>query len=76
MLDCKYMNTPMVTKLKLLNDDSSDIVDVIISIDYWIIDVSNKYETICMFFCKHIESVYGGASTCSPNCNKTCDEVP
>ena len=28
MMDCKEMNTPMVIKLKMLNDDSSDIVDV------------------------------------------------
>ena len=28
MLDCKEMNTPMVTNLKLLNDDSSERVDV------------------------------------------------
>ena len=28
MLDCKAMNTPMVTNLKLLNDDSSEIIYV------------------------------------------------
>ena len=28
MLDCKEMNTPMVTNLKLLNDDSLEIIDV------------------------------------------------
>ena len=28
MLDCKEMNTPMVTNLKLLNDDSLERVDV------------------------------------------------
>ena len=27
-LDCKAVNTPMVTNLKLLNDDSSERVDV------------------------------------------------
>ena len=30
MLDCKEMNTLMVTSLNLLNNDSSDIVDVIL----------------------------------------------
>ena len=30
MLDCKAMNTPMVTNLKLLNDDSSDTMDVML----------------------------------------------
>ena len=28
MLDCKEMNTPMVTNLTFLNDDSSDTVDI------------------------------------------------
>ena len=28
MMDCKAMSTPMTTNLKLLNDDSSKIVDV------------------------------------------------
>ena len=28
MMDCKAMTTPMTTNLKLLNDDSSEIVDV------------------------------------------------
>ena len=28
MMDCKSMTTPMTTNLKLLNDDSSKIVDV------------------------------------------------
>ena len=29
-MDCKAMTTPMTTNLKLLNDDSSNIVDVIL----------------------------------------------
>ena len=28
MMDCKAMSTPMRTNLKLLNDDSSKIIDV------------------------------------------------
>ena len=28
MLDCKSMNTPMDTNLKLLSDESSELVDV------------------------------------------------
>ena len=28
MMDCKAMTTPLTTNLKLLNDDSSKIVDV------------------------------------------------
>ena len=48
MLDCKAINTPMVTNLKLLNDDSSERVDVI-QTDYWLIDVFDKYKTRYMF---------------------------
>ena len=28
MLDCRAMNTPMLTNLKLMNDDSLDMVNV------------------------------------------------
>ena len=76
MLDCKSMNNLMVTNLKLLNDDSLDTIDYIIPTDYWLFDVSNKYSTKYMFWCKHTELVYGGALTCSLSCSKTYDEVP
>ena len=61
MLDCEAINTPMVTNLKLLNDDSSERVDVTLYRHYWLIDVFDKYKTKYMFFCEHLESVYGGS---------------
>ena len=44
MLECKFMGTPMDTNLKLLADESLELVDVtqyrqIIGV----VDVSNKY---------------------------------
>ena len=51
MLDCKEINTPTVTNLKLLNDDSSERVDatlyrhIIISLMY----LKNIIPDICFF---------------------------
>ena len=47
-----------------------------IQIDYYLTNVFEKYKTRYMFWHEHIDSVYGGASTCSYSCSKTCDEVP
>jgi hypothetical protein len=42
-LECKAMNTPMETKMRLLVDTSSELVDAI-QTDYWFVDVSDKYQ--------------------------------
>ena len=44
MLECKAMATPMDSNLKLLADDSSELMDVTqYKTDYSVIDLSNKY---------------------------------
>ena len=58
MLKCKVMATPMDSNLKLLADDSLELVDVtqyrhIIGS----LNVSNKYQTRHLFCCEHLESV-------------------
>jgi hypothetical protein len=62
-LKCKSMNTPMETKLKLLVDTSSELVDATLNwselVDatyYWFSDVSDEYQARYMFF---LESVSG-----------------
>jgi hypothetical protein len=69
------MNTPMETKLKLLVDTSSELIDVV-QTDHWIVDVSDEHQARYMFCCEHLESISGRTQTCSPCCCKTCDEVP
>jgi hypothetical protein len=77
MLECKSMNTPMETKLKLLVDTSSELVDATLYRQYyWFVDVSDEYQARYMFCCEHLESVSGRAQTCSPCSCKTCDEIP
>jgi hypothetical protein len=72
MLECKSMNTPMETKLKV--DTSSKLVDATL---YRQIIGSLMYDQARYMFCyKHLESVSGRAHTCSPCCYKTCDEIP
>jgi hypothetical protein len=77
MLECKSMNTPMETKLKLLVDTSSELVDatlyrqIIRSLMY----LTNTRPNIC-FVVNTFESVSGKAQTCSPCSCKTCDEIP
>jgi hypothetical protein len=77
MLECKSMNTPMETKLKLLVDTSSELVDatlyrqIIGSLMY----LTNTRPDIC-FVVNTFESVSGRAQTCSPCSCKTCDEIP
>jgi hypothetical protein len=67
MLECKSMNTPMETKLKLLVDTSSELVDatlyrqIIGSLMY----LTNTRPDIC-FVVNTFESVSGRAQTCSP----------
>jgi hypothetical protein len=64
MLECKSMNTPMETKLKLLVDTSSELVDA--TLYRQIIDVSDEHQARYMFCCEHLESVSGRTQTCSP----------
>jgi hypothetical protein len=76
MLECKSMNTPMETKLKLLVDTSSDLIDATL---YRQIIGSLMYstkQTRHLFCSEHLESVSGRAQTCSSSGCKTCDEVP
>jgi hypothetical protein len=70
MMDCRAMSTPMETNLKLLVDTLSEIVDVTL---YWFVDVSDEYQTRYTLCCEHLESISGGAQTCSPCSCKACD---
>jgi hypothetical protein len=58
MLECKSMNTTMETKLKLLVDTLSELVDAtlyILQTDYyWFVDVSDEYQIGYMFCCEHL----------------------
>ena len=47
-----------------------------VSLDDWLIDVPDKYETRHMFYSEHIESVPNGSEKCSPGCYKAYIEVP
>jgi hypothetical protein len=74
MLECKSMNTPMETKLKLLVDTLSELVDAtmyrqIIGLVMYLTDTRTRY----MFF---LELVSGRTQTCSHCCCKTYDEIP
>jgi hypothetical protein len=40
------------------------------------IDVFDEYMTKYMFFCEHPDSIHGWPHMCSPDCSKTCDEIP
>ena len=68
MMDCKAMNTPMESNLKLLSVASLELVDDVSSYDLFL-DVPDKYETRYLLCCEHIE-------TCSPDCYKAYSEVP
>jgi hypothetical protein len=56
ILECKSMNTPMETKLKLLVDTSSELVDATL---YRQIIGSDEHQARYMFCCEHLESVSG-----------------
>ena len=43
--------------------------------DYWIVDVPDEHQTRHLFCSEHLESVSGGAQTCSFSGCKTCDEI-
>jgi hypothetical protein len=77
MFECKSMNTPMETNLKLLVDTSSELIDATLyrQIIRLLMYLTNTRPNIC-FVCEHFESVSGRTQTCSPSCCKTCDEVP
>ena len=59
MLECKVMDTPMDSNLKLLADDSSELVDV------------TQYRHIIgpdiCFCCEHLESISCSTKTGSPS---------
>jgi hypothetical protein len=76
MLECKAMTTPMETNLKLLVDTSSELVDDTLYRHYLFADVSDEYHARYMLCFEHLESVSGGAETCSPRSYKACDEIP
>ena len=58
MLDCKAMATPMDTNLKLLSDESSELVECdSVQTDYWVTDISNKYKARYMLYCEHLKSI-------------------
>jgi hypothetical protein len=64
MLKCKSMYTPMETKLKLLEDTSSKLVDAtlyrhVIGSVMYLTNTRPRY-----IFC--LESVFGRTQTCSP----------
>jgi hypothetical protein len=68
MLESKSMNTPMETKLKLLVDTSSELVDatlyrqiIIGSLMY----LTNTISDIC-FVVNTFETISGRTHTCSP----------
>ena len=58
MLECKSMATPMDTNLKLLSNESSELVDVTRYIhNYWVTDVSDGYWSRYMLCCEHSDSI-------------------
>ena len=77
MMDYKAMTTPIALNLKLLSVYSSKSVDATtVSLDDWIIDVSNKYETRHMLCGEHLEPVSDESETCSPHSCKAYTKVP
>ena len=76
-MNYKAMSTPMVTNLKLLNDDSLETIDVTLykQIISSLVYFTNTRWDIC-FDVNTLSQYISEASTCSLNCNKTCDEVP
>jgi hypothetical protein len=77
VLECKSMNTPMESKLKLLVDTLSELVDTSSEmVDYWFVDVSDVYQARYMLCCEQLESVSSRAHMCSSCSCKSCDEIP
>jgi hypothetical protein len=59
MMDCKSMNTPMTTNLRMLGDSDSDLVDPmmyrqLIGLLMYLVNTRPN-----IFFCQHLESVHG-----------------
>ena len=58
MLDCKAMATPMDTNMKLLSDETSELVYMTKHKQiFWVIDVSDEQKVIYMIYHEHLESV-------------------
>ena len=58
MLDCKAMATPMDTNMKLLSDETSELVYMTkYKQIFWVIDVSDEHKVIYMIYYEHLESV-------------------
>ena len=49
----------METNMNLFSNESSELVDMTqyVQIDYWVIDVSDKYKERYMLCCEHFESI-------------------
>ena len=76
MLECKSMATPMESHLKLLVDDSLELVDVthykqiIGSLMYL---TNTRPDIFCC--CEHLKSISCSTKMGSPSSCKTCDEI-
>ena len=77
MMDCKAMNTPMVSNLKLLSDASLEVVDAMM---YHQMIGSLMYLTNMrldiLLCCEQLELVPDRSETCSLDCCKAYSEVP
>jgi hypothetical protein len=71
------MNTPIETKLKLLFDTSSELVDATLyrQIIGLLMYLTNIGPDIC-FAVNTLSQYLGEPHTCSPCCCKTCDGIP
>ena len=58
MLDCKSMATPMDTNMKLLSDETSELVYITkYKQIFWVIDVSDEHKVIYMIYYEQLELV-------------------
>jgi hypothetical protein len=76
MLKYQSMNTPMETKLKLLVDTSSKLVNAMLyrQIIGSLMYLTNTMPDIC-FAVNTLNQYSGRAQMCSPCRCKTCDEI-
>ena len=73
---CKFMATPMDSNLKLLADDSLELVVVthyrqIIGSLMYLKNTKTKH----LFCCEHLKSITCSTKSGSPSSSKTCDEI-